>query len=230
MKAIRIPLLSLFIALLSLQVMAQNVETRNLDYFKKLSTGGSWDVVIQKGDQPGVRLESRNLDLRRVKTEVKDQTLRVYLEKGNYRNINLKVYITFTELEAIRNSGSGDFKSLSAIVATDLDITVSGSGDASFSNLQARNLNVNLSGSGDMEVHAGEVDGIEIRQSGSGDFEGLDLLAQEASIRTSGSGDTAIGVNRIISVRGSGSGDVSYRGNPERTDVRFSGSGSLTKR
>ncbi|WP_439482747.1 head GIN domain-containing protein [Cyclobacterium plantarum] len=230
MKAIRIPLLSLLIALLSLQVLAQNVETRNLDYFKKLSTGGSWDVVIQKGDQPGVRLESRNLDLRRVKTEVKDQTLRVYLEKGNYRNINLKVYVTFTELEAIRNSGSGDFKSLSAIVATDLDITVLGSGDASFSNLQARNLNVNLSGSGDMEVHAGEVDGIEIRQSGSGDFEGLDLLAQEASIRTSGSGDTAIGVSRIISVRGSGSGDVYYRGNPERTDVRFSGSGSLTKR
>jgi hypothetical protein len=99
MKTLKIQLLTLFLTIIGFQVMAQSVETRKVDPFTKISTGGSWDVVIQKGDKPEVRLESRNLDFKKVKTEVKDQTLKVYMEKGNYRNINLKVFITYTLLE-----------------------------------------------------------------------------------------------------------------------------------
>lgn len=230
MKTFKIQLFTLCLTLIGFQVMAQSVEKRNVDPFTKISTGGSWDVVIQKGDTPEVRLESRNLDLEKVKTEVKDQTLKVYLEKGNYRNINLKVFITYTQLEEIRSGGSGDLASPSVLNAGELDITLSGSGNAHFNSLKADNLRVQMSGSGNMSVGDGEVGGLEISQSGSGDFKGLDLQSQDANIRKSGSGNTSLGVSGNLSVRASGSGDVQYRGNPDRNDIRFSGSGRLTKK
>ncbi|MEX2511920.1 MAG: head GIN domain-containing protein [Cyclobacteriaceae bacterium] len=230
MKTFSINLLSLCFTLVSFQLLSQTTETRSVSPFTRISTGGSWDVVIQKGDKPEVRLESRNLDLEKVKTEVKDQTLRVYLEKGKYRYINLKVFITYTQLEEIRISGSGDLNSPTVLNAGDLAITLSGSGDASFSALSAENLSITMSGSGDMYVGDGEVGGLEITQSGSGDFKGLDMHSLDAHIRKSGSGDTSLGVSETLSVRASGSGDVQYRGNPEKNDIMFSGSGRLTKK
>lgn len=163
-------------------------------------------------------------------TEVQHETLNIYLEKGNYRNIDLTVYVTYVELEAIKTGGSGNIKSLSDLIAADLEIVMSGSGDAYFQNLTADNLQVTMSGSGNINVAGGSVGKLIVKQSGSGNFNGDDLHTEKADINKSGSGNVTLAVNQSLSVRSSGSGNVKYKGNPEQNDVRISGSGRVVKK
>lgn len=229
MKYLKPGVLILILCMYAVYLPAQSVEMRQLPAFSKLKTGGSWDVVIKKGDSPEVKLESKNLDLDRVVTEVKNNTLDVYLQKGNYRNVDLKVFITYVDLESIQSSGSGNFKSQSDLQASDLEISLSGSGDASFENIDADDLSIRMSGSGNVHIKGGNIGNVEVEQSGSGNFRAIDLHAEQANISKSGSGNVSLGVDETLSVRSSGSGNVQYRGNPSVNDVRISGSGRVVK-
>lgn len=229
MKYLKPGLLFLIFCMYAVYLPAQSVEMRKLPAFSKLKTGGSWDVVIQKGDSPEVKLESKNLDLDRVVTEVKNNTLDVYLQKGNYKNVDLKVYITYVDLESIQSGGSGNFRSESDLHASDLEISLSGSGDANFENIATDDLSISMSGSGNVHIKGGSVGQVNLSQSGSGNFSALDLHAEQANINKSGSGNVSLGVDEALSVRSSGSGNVQYRGNPSVNDVRISGSGQVVK-
>ena len=229
MKYLKPGLLFLILCMYAVYLPAQSVEMRKLPAFSKLKTGGSWDVVIQKGDSPEVKLESKNMDLDRVVTEVKNNTLDVYLEKGNYRNVDLKVYITYVDLESIQSGGSGNFKSQSNLMASDLDISISGSGNAYFENIEADDLTISMSGSGNVHINGGNAGQVKLEQSGSGNFKAIDLHSEQANISKSGSGNVSIGVDESLSVHSSGSGNVHYRGNPSVNDVRISGSGKVVK-
>jgi hypothetical protein len=211
-------------------VFAQGEETRQMPSFSKLSTGGSWDVILEQGDREEVRLESKNLDLNKVITEVSGNTLKIYLEEGNYRNLNLKVYVTYRELEEIKHGGSGNLISESDIEAADLSLAFGGSGDARFQNIHADNLKVKMAGSGNVSIKGGTVGQLKVNQSGSGNFKGMDLQAEEVDVTKAGSGNTAITANRSLAVSSAGSGNIQYQGNPSVNTVKIAGSGKLVKK
>lgn len=230
MKIIQGCLFLLMLNIMACTLYAQDVEVRNVPSFSRIISGGSWDVILQKGDQPAVRIEAKNLDLNRVVTEVKNNTLNIYLEKGSYRNMHLKVYVTFVELEAIKTSGSGNFQCHSDLQSENLAIVMSGSGDADFQKLRADQLEVTMSGSGNLNIAGGAVETIAVDQSGSGNFSGQDLQTEQANINKSGSGNLTLTVNRSLTVRSSGSGNVQYKGNPSHNDIRISGSGRVSNK
>jgi len=230
MKTTKITFFVLMLTLFASVLHAQTSETRNVGSFNAIKTGGSWNVILEKGDREQVRLETKNFDLSKVITEVKGNSLNIGLEKGNYKNVNFTVYVTYRELESIKSGGSGNIKSNSEIIADNLEINMSGSGDGRFQNIRADKLLVSLNGSGNIDVAGGAVGHLTVKQAGSGDFRGLDLQAEEAEINKSGSGNTSLTANKSLSVRSSGSGNVDYRGNPEHSDVKFTGSGRVAKR
>ena len=45
----------------------------------------------------------------------------------------------------------------------------------------------------------------------------------------SGSGDIQVTASQSLKARVSGSGDISYRGNPEKQDFKTSGSGDISR-
>lgn len=229
MKAPIISFVVLFLAT-SFSLFAQSIETRSVPDFNQLKTGGSWDVILKKGDRNEVRLEARNLNLERVITEVNNGTLNVHLEKGNYRNIDLKVTVTYRELEEIHSGGSGNLKSTDALMADNLKVSLSGSGNASFDRIAADKLDLTMSGSGDLIIRGGSVGEVALKQSGSGNLKAADMEAEEAQIEKSGSGNAALTVNQTLSVRASGSGNVEYKGEPSLNDIKISGSSRVVKK
>src|SRR5690606_23753686 len=211
-------------------VYAQEREVRSPGEFNKINSGGSWNVTLKKGDKNEVLLEAKNLNLDKVITEVKNGTLDIRLERGNYRNMGLEVTITYINLDGVHSSGSGNLKSTSDLTADELEITLSGSGNASFQSLVANELDITMSGSGDLAVGRGAVGEVSVRQSGSGNVKAINLIAEEAEINKSGSGTVSLTVNQSISVSSSGSGNVEYKGNPSVNNVSISGSGRLVKK
>ena len=211
-------------------LFAQSVETRSVPNFNQLNAGGSWDVILKKGDQNEVRLEAKNLNLEKVITEVKGGILNIQLEKGNYRNVDLEVTVTYQELEAVHSSGSGNLKSMDPLVADELKLSLSGSGNASFNRVTADKLDLTMTGSGDLIIREGSVGEATLKQSGSGNLKAVDLEAEDVQVQKSGSGNATLTVGRTLSVRSSGSGNVEYKGNPSLNDIKISGSGRVLKR
>ncbi|WPP51374.1 head GIN domain-containing protein [Catalinimonas niigatensis] len=225
----RLATLIILLSSFSIVAQAQNEETRSLASFTVLETGGSWDVILEKGDKEEVRLEGSNIDLDKVITEVKNNELHIYLEKGNYNNIRLKVYVTYQNLEEIHKSGSGNLINKSDLSASDFELHLSGSGNADLRNIDAENLLVNLSGSGNLSMTGGRAQKLAIEQSGSGNVNAMGLQIDDCAVNKSGSGNVEISVSQSLEVVSSGSGNIKYKGSPSINKVEFSGSGKLVK-
>jgi hypothetical protein len=229
MKTSRIYIVVAALLLIGSVAFAQTSQTRTPGSFTKIENHGSWDVEITKGSKDEIRLESSSFDLSKVITDVNRGKLEIKLEKGNYRNVDLKVFITVRELESVGSGGSGDIMIRSDFGADDFGLGLSGSGSITAKNINARKLSVGMSGSGKVKIEGGQAEEANIGQSGSGNFEGINFTAGSVKIGKSGSGTTAISVVESLTVGASGSGNVYYRGNPEKQSIGVSGSSKVIK-
>ena len=229
MKTSKIFSLVFALFLMGVSAMAQKSETRTPGSFNQIENSGSWDVEITKGAKDEIRLETNGFDLSKVITEVDGDRLEIKLEKGNYKNVDLKVFITVRELESVGNGGSGNMKINSDFGANSFNIGLSGSGNISAKNINAEKLSIGMSGSGNVSILGGQAESADIGQSGSGDFDGINFTADAVKIGKSGSGTTSIGVNDALTVGASGSGNVYYRGDPEKKSIGVSGSSKVIK-
>jgi len=229
MKLAKITSLILFLFLIGFTAQAQS-ETRTLDSFISIQSGGSWDVYVKLGNKDEVRLESDGFDLDKVITEVKDNKLKIKLENGRHKNVKFTAYVTVKNLESIGVSGSGNMIIESDIDSRKFSIGQSGSGDVQMQMLETGALSVGMSGSGKVSIEGGNADKVNIGQSGSGDFNGLELDAGDVKVGKSGSGSTYVGVNGDLTVASSGSGNVYYKGNPSNQKIASSGSSKVLKK
>jgi hypothetical protein len=230
MKTTKSFLLALCFFFIAVTVLAQQTETRTPGNFSKIHSGGSWDVIVQTGDRDEVRLESTNVSLDKVITEVNNNTLKISLEKGNYRNIGLKVYVTVREVEGLKSTGSGSIKLQSDISSGSLSLGNTGSGNITLKNVNADNLSVGITGSGYITIAGGVVGTLSLSQTGSGDFKGQELSAEKVTINKTGSGQSQIGEVENLIVKSTGSGNVYYSGNPVSTNISATGSAKVMKR
>ena len=69
---------------------------------------------------------------------------------------------------------------------------------------------------------------LEVKVSGSGDFMGSRLKSNNTQAYVSGSGDAEVNASKSIKARVNGSGDIEYSGNPETSDTKVVGSGSIS--
>ncbi|WP_268035333.1 head GIN domain-containing protein [Algoriphagus sp. PAP.12] len=214
--------------LVGLTANAQGTETRTPGNFTKIESGGSWDVFVEIGNRDEVRIESENIDLDKIITEVDNGRLKLKLEKGNYRNVRLKFYVTMREIEGLGSSGSGSITVEDNIETDKLALGVSGSGLIKLKNVHARTVSAGISGSGDILIEGGSAKDVHVGQSGSGNFEAIDLEAESVDVGKSGSGKTYITAMENLKVGASGSGNVYYRGDP-RMQVAASGSAKVVK-
>ncbi len=131
-----------------------------------------------------------------------------------------------TNLE-LKVNGSGD-TGLSGVMGM-FKISVSGSGDVDAEGLKLEECYVKNSGSGDISLE-GKANTLTISQNGSGDIDAYNLTAVSVAVSNSGSSDISLNVVEKLQVTLNGSGDVTYRGEPGKVDVRSNGSGEVYKR
>jgi hypothetical protein len=142
-------------------------------------------------------------------------------------------------------SGSGSLEA--EIDAADVDADVSGSGDMELKG-KCKSFSSDISGSGGVRLElaiAGEADfdlsgsgkveatgtaqTVKAGITGSGKIYASSLETDKCTVRISGSGDVEISVKTELDARISGSGSVSYKGNPARVNADSSGSGKVRK-
>lgn len=232
--------LTIFLFICISTSLAQSRDVRQLDYFNKVESGGSFNVFIKQGDQEKVVIEAESGPIDKIITEIDDNTLKIKTEDGNWWSFDsydfkgVNIYITFTELHSISGSGSGNVRLESAIRGDDISIRSSGSGSVYCEStlVAGDDLSIVNSGSGEIKIMdaISASDETSITNSGSGDIEIYALTADELSINNSGSGGVQIegGKTDSQSIRLSGSGNMKMENlASNRCEIRKSGSGSV---
>ncbi|WP_445384672.1 head GIN domain-containing protein [Robiginitalea sp. IMCC44478] len=208
-------------------------EERSVGEYQQVSLSGSFDVELVDGKEGNLTLKGDENLLEYLITEVKDGKLVIKVKKGYYlkssswKSGGILITVPVEEISAVSMSGSGDIVGKKTLRADDFDVSMSGSGDIKL-DLDARNVEASLSGSGDMLL-SGASSSFTVRISGSGDIEAYDLEADDVEVVISGSADAHVTARKSLLARVSGSGDVHYKGNPEKVDSKTSGSGEVTK-
>ncbi len=144
-------------------------------------------------------------------------------------------------------SGSGSLR-LAFNATGDVEADVSGSGDMDLKG-SCRNFDSDVSGSGRVFVSAsiqemadfgisgsgkiqaqGTCKAVKAGISGAGRINAGDLATEKCDVRISGSGDLEINVKEELEATISGSGTITYSGDPKRVNSHASGSGNVRKR
>lgn len=208
-------------------LFAQTITERNLGNFEEVKIGGSFDVLLKKGDQNQIQIKAKGVESDEIITEVEGNTLNIRMKNGNYWNIDVDIILTYKNLNVLHSSGSSDIETANAIKTDNLEIKLSGSGDLK-AEIDVTNFNLIISGSADAELK-GKAQSQEVSISGSGDVKAFYLDCSTTNVKVSGSGDAKIVANENLEAKVSGSGQIRYKGNPNKQIVKVSGSGNVRK-
>ena len=207
-------------------------KTRNISDYDHVLIAGNMDVEFVSGEEGTVIIKGESNLIPYLKTEVNGASLKIYFEKGysisTSRNTKLLVTVSFTDLEEVALSGSGNVSTKKSIKANSFSTSLSGSGSIKLL-IEASKIFVNIKGSGNVSLE-GNTEKIECNITGSGDLGAYDLNSKTANASVIGSGGIKINVADKLVARVIGSGDIDYKGNPEKEDKKVVGSGDITSR
>ncbi|HEY5692220.1 MAG TPA: head GIN domain-containing protein [Cyclobacteriaceae bacterium] len=209
------------------QATAQSIETRSVGSFSGIKAAEAIDVYLKKGDKESVRVEVTGTKLSDVITEVSGSYLKIHMENGNYRKTNVKVYVTYVDLEKLYASSASNVFSEGPIKALTMDISVSSAATVEIS-LDASEVSADVSSAGDI-VLEGKCRSLEVEASSAGDIDAYRLESENVRARASSAGSIKLTATKELDARASSGGDVRYRGNPIKTNTDSSSGGSVKK-
>lgn len=237
MKTLKISLFIFAISFISVNLSAQiwggekdngslQKETREVGDFDAINVGGGIDLYLRQADDQEVIVNASENFIKRIKTEVKNGTLHLSVEKGRwFKNGKMEVHVTMDKLVALHASGGSDVYGKGTFQANDFEIHASGGSDIEM-NLEVGKLECHISGGSDTDLD-GMVENLHLHASGGSDFEGYGLVAKHAVVEASGGSDSSVYASESIEVHASGSSDVDYKGNPSKTNIKSSGSSDV---
>ncbi len=165
----------------------KNTETRTLSGFNKIEVSGGFDqITLVAGSEEKVSIEAEGVDLDKIITDVKGNTLDIHMKKGSYRDHKIRMTVTYRQLTEVSSSGSTDFVTANPIKGDSFEFNMSGSGDFK-GTFEVKKLSINISGSGDV-LASGSADRQEYAISGSGNV----VLNVDGPVKTAVSGSGSV--------------------------------------
>jgi len=219
--------LSVLLVAFVVTLSAQRKETRSLSSFSSISVGEAINVEITPGDKEEAIVEVDGTRLENVITEVYGDRLKIKMERGNWRNVDVYVYVTYKSIDEIDVSSAADLVTNGVLKSDQLEVEVSSAGDVKL-DIDVDELEVRVSSAGDLSI-AGRAREQYVKVSSSGDYDGYDLESELAEVDASSSGDARLNVSDKLEADASSSGSVYYKGNPTKVYADSSSGGRVRK-
>jgi len=201
--------------------------------FNGIKISGGIELFLTQADDEAVAVSASEDKFKEgIKTVVEDNTLKIYYFGDNswngLKNKNLRVYVSFKNLEKLNASAACDIQVAGSINVPSLTLSLSGASDFKGA-VKVANLIMDLSGASDVTIK-GIASSVRIESSGASDVKGYDLVTDVCTAKASGASDVNITVNKELSANVSGSSDISYKGEAVIKESHTSGSGSVSKK
>lgn len=183
-------------------------EVRNPGTFIGVHSSGSNPITITYGTEYKVEIKGSGNLIPRYKTQIFNGTLNLGYEFVRIGKDDIEVFVTMPALNHVSMSGSGKLNINGIFPAqAQFRLTISGSSDTKVNGeMLSDDVNVNISGSGDADLEKIQAKTGDVRISGSGDTR---LSVQNLlKARISGSGKVFYTGNAAVDSEISGSGTV----------------------
>lgn len=208
--------------------LAQQTETRQVGSFSGVSAAEGIDVYLKKGDKEEVKVVVEGTDPSNIITEVSGSYLKVHRKDGRYRpGIDVKVYVTYVNLNKLSASSAGSIFSEETIAARDMKISASSAGTVEVT-VDAGALDVSSSSAGDVELK-GKARTLSAVVESAGEIDADELEAEEVEAQASSGGSMKVNVRESLEADASSAGSIRFRGNPDRSITNSSSGGSVRK-
>jgi hypothetical protein len=229
-----------FLLITAMVVKAQNLvydpnaDPRSVPNFTGVSVGGGINLYLSQGKQQGVAVSAGDEKYTaKIKTEVKNGVLKIYVENGFWNGWNwgakkLKAYVTVTELDYLDLSGGSVGKIADPINVNNLKMGLSG-GSISEGKFTGNSLSISLSG-GSIARLDGTFDSANIDASGGSVFKDYDIAVNNCNVDASGGSIINITINKQLKADASGGSVVQYKGTGVIMSVDASGGSSIKKK
>jgi len=206
---------------------AQQSEVRSVGSFSGIKAAEAIDVYLKKGDKESVRVEVTGTSLSDVLTEVSGSYLKIHMLKGNYRHTNVKVYVTYVNLNKISASSASNVFSEGTIHSNSLDVSVSSAASVEIS-IDTQSTSIETSSAGDALIE-GKARELRVEASSAGEIDAYELECESVEASASSAGSVKVNVTKSLDAHASSGGSIRYRGTPSRTNTNSSSGGSVKK-
>jgi len=201
-----------------------NIITRSVDVhsFNSIRAEGLYELVLTQGDKESVKIEADdNLqDLFKVSNdgstlvismpELKNSNVD-FNDQDNEHKLNLKVYVTFKQLNALSAGIIGTVRCTTPLKVDAFNIESKNVGNIELQ-VSTDKLTVNNKGVGNITLSGSAANAV-ITNSGVGKFDGENLIVQTMDIENSGVGNADVHVEKDLKVKESFLGKVTNSGN-----------------
>ena len=205
-------------------------ETRTIhDDFSHVKGSQGLDIYLEKGNENSVRVEADENLHQYIDVFVEDQTLRIKVvrHKNIGRAKSKKIYVTYTDINAISASSGADII-VNSILKSEYITLKSSSGADLDVEVNAKKTIANCSSGADIKL-SGKSRNFEAKASSGSDISAKNLLTKNSYAKASSGADISLRVTHNLEVRTSSGGNVNYYGNPENVSKNKSLSGSVRK-
>jgi hypothetical protein len=206
---------------------AQQTETRNLAQFTGVKVGEGIDVYLKKGDKESAKVQVNGTSPDNVITEVSGSYLKVHMRDGSFRHVDVKVYVTYVNVDKLSASSAGSIFSEGTIKANDMEISASSAGTIEV-NIETNEAEISASSAAEVELK-GKVKSLRADSSSAGEIDADEVESENVNAEASSGGSVKVNVTKSLEARASSGGTIRYKGNPDRNNTSSSSGGSVRK-
>lgn len=213
-------------------VSAQDVQ--RVAAFDKVIVSSYIQVSFVEGEEESVTIESNLVEEDKLHIEVKDKTLRIYLEdarllpmeeklskKGEivdrirYEPTTVKAIVTYKKLKEVAVRGEENFEFLSSLSGESFLLTVYGSSIVTLNQVNLNKLKATLYGESKLLLKSGSVQQQKYTSYGTNKVDALAITSVDARIIAYGDGGFKINAEEKIKITAYGSSVLKYSGAAE---------------
>jgi len=204
------------------------LENRTLNQsFNAIKASQGLEVYITQGNEESIVIEADENLLELIKTEVKDNELRIYAEKNIGYAASKKIMVTFKEVSKITSTSGSDVISTNTITADYLELKSSSGSDMKLT-VNTSTLHCDSSSGSDLKI-SGNTEKLVADASSGSDIKASDLIAVSSQVKATSGADITVNTAKELTADANSGGDIKYYGNPDKVHKTDSHSGSITK-
>ena len=206
----------------------EDVQTQNrtiTSNFNAIKVQQGITVYLTQGDETSLKVEADDNIIDLLKTEVKNNELKIYFEKNVYRAKARNVYLTTANISKINSSSGSEVKSENTIKTDDLTLD-SSSGSSIQLTVNSNSIDCGTSSGASMHLKGTTSNFIASSSSGSS-INAKKLEAENVTAKTSSGASMDIYVNGKLNAHASSGGSIDYYGKPTEINKDTSSGGSV---